>query len=420
VHYLSKIAVGLSALFILGVANAEDAKTFKVWWFEQPGNAQDAAWTKAIDAFKTKHPGVNVSFELKTFDQLQKAGSLILNSNQAPDVLEYNKGNATAGLVASQGLLTPLDDEFKKRGWNKILDDNDTQLSKYDQRGVFGSGPIIGVPANGEFVSAFYNEDLFESNGLRPPTNLAEFNNALEVFAKMGITPLALGTVESNGIHLLYTLALTQADDTWIKNYQGLKAPLDVKPFVYAAQIIQDWVKKGYISKDATGLKDDDAVGLFMSGKAPIFISGTWYNGSFFSKIKNFKWSKFIFPTQKLTEASTGSLFVVPTSAKNKELAYDFIDEVLSKKSQNDIADGGGVAVNADLSKVSNPVGKRDGELFKEIREKGGFGFYPDWPVPGFYELLCQSTTGIVAGSLTPEQLGKRLKAAYDETQSSQ
>ena len=26
---------------------------------------------------------------------------MILNSDQAPDVLEYNKGNATAGLVAS-------------------------------------------------------------------------------------------------------------------------------------------------------------------------------------------------------------------------------------------------------------------------------------------------------------------------------
>jgi raffinose/stachyose/melibiose transport system substrate-binding protein len=272
---LGASAVGLSAIIFSGCAKADDAKTFKIWWFEPTGTAQNVAWTKALEDFKIKHPGVTVNFELKTFDQLQKAGSLILNSNQAPDILEYNKGNATAGLVASQGLLTPLDEEFKKRGWNKILSEADTQLSKYDQRGVFGSGPIVGVPAYGEFVSVFYNTDMFEAAGVKTPTNLAEFEAALDVFAKKGVMPLAIAAQDHVALHLIYTLALSQADDVWVKNYQGLKAPLDVKPFLFAAQTLQDWVKKGYISKNVTGLKGDDAAGQFTSGKAPIFISGT-------------------------------------------------------------------------------------------------------------------------------------------------
>jgi len=33
---------------------------------------------------------------------------MILNSADAPDVMEANKGNATAGLYAKQGLLTDI------------------------------------------------------------------------------------------------------------------------------------------------------------------------------------------------------------------------------------------------------------------------------------------------------------------------
>ena len=336
-------------------------------------------------------------------------------------MLEYNKGNATAGLVASQGLLTPLDDQFKSRGWDKILNDNSMQLSKYDANGTYGSGPIIGIPAYAEFVSVFYNIDMFQANGVKVPTTLDEFEAALDTFKQKGITPLSLGTVDSNGQHLLYTLALTQADDTWVNNYQGLKAPLDTKPFLFAAKKIVDWVGKGYISKDSTGLKGTGgADNLFSSGKAPMFISGTWNNGNFAGSIKNFKWSQFLFPTPKYTVGSTGNLFVVPKGSKNKDLAYEFIDLVLGKENQNEQANLGGVAIAADPAAIKDELGKRNVELFSNISGKGGLGLYPDWPVPGYYELLIQATTGLVTGSTTPEQFIERVKKPYDDAQAAQ
>jgi raffinose/stachyose/melibiose transport system substrate-binding protein len=421
-NILSKLAItaGMSVLLAAGVAQAQ-SKTFNVWWYELPATPQAQAWTKALDELKTKHPDLTINFEQKTFDQLQKAGSLILNSDQAPDVLEYNKGNATAGLVASQGLLTPLDDQFHQRGWDKILSENKTALTKYDENGIYGSGPMIGIPAYAEFVSVFYNIDMFEKNGIKVPTTMDEFEAALAAFKAKGITPLAYGTVDSNAQHLLYTLALTQADDTWVKNYQGLKAPLDTKPFLFAAQKIVDWVGKGYISKDSTGLKGTGgADNLFSSGKSPMFVSGTWNNGNFNSTIKNFKWSQFIFPTPKYSTGSTGSMFMVPKSAKNKDLAYEFIDLVLSKENQNLQANLGGVAIAADPAAITDEVGKRNVEIFNTISGKGGLGFYPDWPVPGYYELLIQATTGLVNGSTTPEQFADRLKKAYDDAQAAQ
>lgn len=54
--------------------------------------------------------GVKVEFEKKAFEQIRQNASQVLNSDDAPDVTEYNKGNATSGLLASQGLLTNLND----------------------------------------------------------------------------------------------------------------------------------------------------------------------------------------------------------------------------------------------------------------------------------------------------------------------
>ena len=152
---LSRLALAATAsLALMGGAMAAD-RTFKIWWYEQPDSAMGIAWKAALDEFQTKHPEVKVQFELKTFDQIVKSGNMILNSDQAPDLLEYNKGNGVAGLAASQGLMTPLDDVAKAKGWDKILNDASTQLGRYDAKGIYGSGPLVGIADYGEFVSVF-------------------------------------------------------------------------------------------------------------------------------------------------------------------------------------------------------------------------------------------------------------------------
>lgn len=417
---LSILALATGAMVLAtGMAHAQD-KTFNIWWFEDPASSQGVTWTKALDEFKTKHPEVTVNFEQKTFAQLQASGSMILNSDQAPDVLEYNKGNATAGLVASQGLLTPLDDAYTAQGWDKILNEGDVVLSKYDDKGIYGSGSIWGISTYGEYVSAFYNIDMFDKAGLKVPTTMDELVADFEAFKAQGITPLALGGADTSGQHVLASLAYSKADDNWVQNYQGLKAPLDTAPYLYAAQTMVDWVNKGYVSKDSTGMKDPDAALQFTSGKAPIYISGTWNLGTFSSTIKDFKWGQFLLPTPKYSVGSTGNLWVVPKGSKNPDLAAEWISLLLSPQYQTEQANNGGVSIAADPASITNPVGKNAAAVFKEISDKNGLGFYPDWPVPGFYDVLIQKVSGLLQGTSTPEQFADELKSAYDDAQENQ
>ena len=85
----------------------------------------------------------------------------------------------------------------------------------------------------------------FEKAGVKVPTTLEELEAAFETFKGQGVVPLALGGASTSGQHLLASLAYTKADDTWISNYQGLKAPLDTAPYLFAAQTLTDWLAKG-------------------------------------------------------------------------------------------------------------------------------------------------------------------------------
>ena len=82
--------------------------------------------------------GVKVEFEKKAFEQIRQNASQVLNS-------EYNKGNATSGLLASQGLLTNLNDYVSEYGWDKIITGSLADTGKYDEQGMMGSGDWYGI-----------------------------------------------------------------------------------------------------------------------------------------------------------------------------------------------------------------------------------------------------------------------------------
>ncbi len=84
-----------------------DGQTLTIWTYESADSAMGIAWDKAMEKF-TAETGAKVDFQLKSFEQINQSASQVLNSDSAPDVMEYNKGNATSGLLSSQGLLTDI------------------------------------------------------------------------------------------------------------------------------------------------------------------------------------------------------------------------------------------------------------------------------------------------------------------------
>lgn len=374
------------------------------------------AWDEAIKVFE-KETGAKVEFEEKSFEQIRQTASQVLNSDEAPDILEYNKGNATAGLLSSQGLLEPLTDAVEEHGWDELLAPALQTTARYDDNGVMGSGDWFGVPNYGEFVTVYYNKDAFAEHGLEIPTTMDEFVDVLDAFVADGVTPLAEAGLEYPLGQLWYQLALQRADRQWVNDYQLYENPVDWhgSELTTATETLVDWVDAGYISKDVTGIKAEDAGVSFINGDAPIFVSGSWWYGRFVSEISGFDFGIFPFPDSDLSLGSAGNMWVVPTTAKNKQLAYTFIDITMRPEIQAIIGNNGGVPVAANVDDITDEKSQELIAAFNAINEKDGLSFYPDWPTPTFYDEIVAQLQELVNGTKTPDDVLTSLGDAYED-----
>ena len=86
-----------------------------------------------------------------------------------------------------------------------------------------GSGDWYGVPNYGEYVMVYYNKDMFKKNGVTVPNTLDEMTQAMDTFVDKGITPLGMAGAEYPAGQLCYELALSQADRSFVDDYQLYK-----------------------------------------------------------------------------------------------------------------------------------------------------------------------------------------------------
>jgi raffinose/stachyose/melibiose transport system substrate-binding protein len=397
-------------------AAAQEDKVLKIWHYESPNGAMGIAWQAAMDKFQELHPDVTIEFEARGFEEIRQTAPMILNSDEVPDVMEYNKGNATAGFLSQNGLLTDITDVAIERGWDQILSPGLQTTSRYEN-GIMGSGPWYGVTNYGEFVMVYYNVDMFEEYGVEVPTTLEEFENVMQTFVDAGITPLSLGATEYPAQHVFYQLVLSQADREWVDAFQLYQGDVDFhdEAFTFAAEKIVEWTERGFISEDSTGIPAEDMGVAFTNGEFPIMVSGSWWYGRFMNEITDFEWSTFLWPGNELHAGSGGNLWVVPANAKNKELAYDFIDITMSTEIQTLMGNEGGIPVNADLDQIEDPKIQELISNFNRIIEADGFAFYPDWPAPGYYDILVSGVQELIAGTMSPEEALDFLADPYFE-----
>ncbi|MVU78095.1 extracellular solute-binding protein [Nocardia sp. ET3-3] len=411
---LAVLLAGVLALTACSGSSSND-KVLRIWHYEAANSAMGLAWDQAIKDFQAAHPEITVRFESKSFEQVQKTAPMILNSADAPDVMEYNKSNASAGLLAHKGLLTDLTPAVQKYGWDKSLTGPLAVTGRYDTAGVMGSGNWYGISDYGEFAMVYYNKDLFAQNNIPVPTTFDELVRAMDAFVAKGITPFANAGSEYVGHEYLYQLALTKADRAWVDAYQRYTGKVDFHDPIwsYAVNTFTDWVKKGYIAKDSAGLKAEDAGNAFEQKKFPMILSGSWWFGRFQKEI-TFDWGTFLFPGSKLIPGSGGNLWVVPKKSKHSELATEFIDFTMRKQVQNLLGNNGGVPIAADPAAITDPKSQQLISTFTGLSAADGLAYYPDWPAAGFYDVLSTQVQKLLSGSASADQVQSDLQKAYD------
>ncbi|GAA3015395.1 extracellular solute-binding protein [Microbacterium aurantiacum] len=401
-----------------GDAGGDD--TFTILQYENPDSAQGQGWQLALEIFKEKHPDVEVDFQTTSFDAMRQNAKITLTGNDVPDVIEFNKGNADGGQLAAQGLLAPLTDAVAEYGWDEKITGGMQAFAQYDEQGLAGSGDWYGIPNIGEYVMFYYNKDLFAQAGItEEPTDLAEFEAAMDKLLAAGITPISSSAATSQGFNQMwvwYSLVSAGADRESIDDFMFLREPVDfsASPWGDGAEKFQEWIDKGYVGTELGGLNFEQATVNFLSGEKAMLI---WNQGEF-ARIREqapFEWGYFTLPGANMQMGSSGHLWGVPANANNKELAYDWIDITLSEEVQNKIGQLGGLPLAGDASTIEDDLTREFTERFNELLDADTLSFYPDYPVPGFLDFIQSGMQAMSNGNMTADEWTSNLQEFYDE-----
>ena len=281
-----------------------------------------------------------------------------------------------------------------------------------------GTGSLFGIPTYGEYVLVYYNKDMFAERGMEIPTTLAEFEAICDAFVAEGVVPITVGGSDGWTLtHNWQELVLYKATREGINNFQFLTGETDFQneAFTFGAETFLKHVQAGYYGDNATGVSDDDSNNAFVQGEYPIRITGSWQFGNFLTQITDFDWGMFLMPDKQYTTGSAGNMWAVPANAANKDLAYDFIDLTLQPKAQTIMANNGGIPVAANLDEITDPKSKELNQGFATIVANDGLAFYPDWPVPGYIDILGSALQQLVNGEVTPAEMNDQIAAPYNE-----
>ncbi len=69
--------------------------------------------------------------------------------------------------------------------------------------------------------------------------------------------------------------------------------------------------------------------------------------------------------------------------------------------------------MNADPAQITDPKIQDLIASFNQLLKNDGIAFYPDWPAPGYYDILVNNVQELMGGQKNPTQFLDAIATAY-------
>ena len=274
---LKGAAAGAAALTVGGVgastlgASAASAATYDVSFGSNnttvPGPEQDAAWTAAAKA-----EGINVALNAVDHNNFQNAINSYLQGT--PDnVFDWFAGYRMQ-FFAQKGLLTPIDDLWKKIGSN--------YTAGFAGASTGLDGKKYLVPTDWYPWGIHYRKSVWKKAGVNPASikTMADLINACKVFKSKGITPIA--QADKGGWEAMGVFDVINMRTNGFKFHMDLTAGRASFTDPRVQKVFANWkALKPYMSAHPLDLNWDDAAKLVVQKKAAMQIIGSFTSGQY-------------------------------------------------------------------------------------------------------------------------------------------
>jgi len=283
-----------------------------------------AGYAKLIEAFEAENPGIKIDFKPFKATEYNTILNTALQSDSGPDILQL-RPYAPGISLASAGYLEPLDnlpgiDQFPK----------DVLAAATGK-----DGKVYGVPLSLNSTQFYYNKKIFEDNGLQEPKSWDELIAISKTLKEKGITPISFGAKEGWLLSLSHGVIApgTYNGNPFVEKLVKGEVDLTSPEFLKSIQRMKELAP--YFPENYVGLELNDMRTLFATGKAAMFINGSFELEGIQKLNPDLQLDFFPMPTEDgkavLTTWVDGS-YAVNAKAKHKAEALKFLEFMTTQK----------------------------------------------------------------------------------------
>ena len=377
---------------------------------------------KLTTAFTKRYPNIEIKFNPTNPPDYNAVLRTQLTGGTGPDLMYLRSFKISADLYAN-GFLTPLTDL-------KGLKNNYTagSLSPWTN----SKGVTYGLPFAAVSHGIYYNIDLFKKNNLNVPKTWEELIAAAKALKAAGVIPFSNGSKDQwdmNEIVFMNLLPDFIGGRTSRLEYETGKVPFNDAKMVAAFQAIKDIAP--FLPPGQEGVSYYDAQQLFLTGKAAMFLGGSWDVGFFEKTLAEagspFQWSVFATPApaaRKTIVCFHPDFGVgVNKASKYQKEAKTFISWLMTSEAAQIVADELTGFFSLTKAGAALKIKSKHATDFLALSNGRETDLRFDWPVlmdapqgqTNGYILTQTAALAVAAGTMTPQQAADSLQKGLEK-----
>lgn len=263
-----------------------------------------------------------------------------IEMNTVPDAGTVLTSRIASGDIPVLFSDYPTQQQFKQKVANGYVQDLSEQefLGNVEESALEMTkqedGKYYALPYSRNYMGVYYNQEIFEENGLEVPETWDEFIEICETLKEKGITPVGIMGKDPGRVGHGFQCMTVAWDPEGIEaienSVKGEKKLEEDEGFRKVAEKTVELLS--YCNEDVLGIADTTCWENFANGKYAMCITGSYARGTLLIANPDLKMGVFPLPndTKETTNTLSGIDAAVCVSAKaseeEKEAAYRFLD----------------------------------------------------------------------------------------------
>lgn len=366
----------------------------------------DNGYKAIIDAYTAEHPNVTIEFSSFPGEDYESKLKTALTGGTGPDIY-FTTGWNNLQTYVDAGYAENLDGKIDVSAFSQdALDVGRINGSLY-----------AGPGAKADYLTVFYNKDLFAQAGVEAPSSYDEFVNVCGQLKASGINPIAMGGQESVPYLFAWLITGQALESSYFEDIRsGAADTFTDERMLGIIDTLAEWANAEYYQDGFEGTTYAAMKILFSTEQAAMIFTGTWDYAEFTVQNAEMNVGAFAFPGYEKTYGirAAGSGLTVNSASENKDVAIDFVNFTCSSEAVAlMVAATNGIPI-IDGIEIADPVM----EEVATAPEYAGFYNIP-MNIAGInstnpQEVFMNNILAVIDGSMTSMELAEKMDDAWD------